>query len=312
VIALLTTALQGAAADPILERLGDLAPENVVRVAVLLAVGIPVLAGTSTWLRRRVSSWVDPQAGLVAGKLLFYPGLLLLLVLTLSELGFSLGPLLGAAGILGIAIGFASQTSVSNVISGFFLIAERPFVVDDLIAVGDVTGRVLSIDTISVKLRTFDNKFVRIPNETLIKSQVINITRFPIRRVDIRVGVAYKEDVARVRDILREIADVNPLCLMEPEPLILFEGFGDSSLNFLFGVWATQENWLQLKNDIQDDIKIAFDREEIEIPFPHRTLYVGSATDAFPVRMQGPAMSGEDPERTAGSPPTDTGSGEPT
>jgi len=187
--------------------------------------------------------------------------------------------------VLGIALGFASQTSVSNVISGLFLIAERPFVVDDLIEVGGVTGRVVSIDTLSVQLRTFDNRMVRIPNETLVKSQMINITRYPIRRVDVRIGVAYKEDAAHIRALLLDIAEQNPTCLMEPEPVVIFDGFGESSLNFLFGVWATQQNFLKLKNGIQEDIKARFDAEGIEIPFPHRTLYVGSTTDAFPVRV---------------------------
>jgi small-conductance mechanosensitive channel len=187
--------------------------------------------------------------------------------------------------VLGIAVGFASQTSVSNVISGLFMIFERPFRVDDLIQVGDVTGRVLSIDTISVRLRTFDNRMVRIPNETLVKSPVVNITRFPIRRVDVRVGVAYKEDPARVRKVLLEVAERNPRCLMEPNPVVVFEGFGESSIDFLFGVWATQENYLRLKNSIQEELKARFDAEGIEIPFPHRTLYAGSVTDPLPVRI---------------------------
>ena len=72
---------------------------------------------------------------------------------------------------------------------------------------------------------------------------------------------------------------------MEPEPLVVFEGFGDSSMNFLFGVWTTQENYWKLKNGIQEEVKERFDAEGIEIPFPHRSLYVGSATEPFPVEV---------------------------
>lgn len=265
--------------------LGALPLGTTLRAAVMVLVGMPLVylasKGTRVWMTGRVHA----QAGLVAGKLMLYGGLLIVAVSTLRELGFSLAPLLGAAGVLGIALGFASQTSVSNVISGLFLIAERPFVVEDLIEVGGVIGRVVSIDTLSVQLRTFDNRMVRIPNETLVKSQMINITRFPIRRVDVKIGVAYREDAARIRALLLDIAEQNPTCLMEPEPVVIFEGFGESSLNFLFGVWATQANFLKLKNGIQEDIKARFDAEGVEIPFPHRTLYVGSTTDAFPVRV---------------------------
>ena len=279
-----TTAALPTAATNVL---GALPLGTALRAAVMVLVGMPFVylasRGTRAWMTGRVHA----QAGLVTGKLMLYGGLLIVAVSTLRELGFSLAPLLGAAGVLGIALGFASQTSVSNVISGLFLIAERPFVVDDLIEVGGVTGRVVSIDTLSVQLRTFDNRMVRIPNETLVKSQMINVTRYPIRRVDVRIGVAYKEDAARIRALLLDIAERNPTCLMEPEPVVIFEGFGESSLNFLFGVWATQENFLKLKNGIQEDIKARFDAEGIEIPFPHRTLYVGSTTDAFPVRVVG-------------------------
>lgn len=267
---------------------GLLSPERVavlIRTALVLALGVPVVYGASRWLNAVVSKRYNPQRGLVAGKLLLYPGIILVLVTTLGELGFSLAPLLGAAGIVGIALGFASQTSVSNIISGFFLIGEQPFVVDDIIQVGDTVGKVLSVDMLSVKLRTFDNRFVRIPNENMIKSQVINITRFPIRRADLVVGVAYKENVERVRLVLLDVARVNPMVLMEPEPLVFFDGFGDSSIDLRFAVWTTKENYLKLKNSLQEEIKARFDSEEIEIPFPHRSLYAGSATDPFPVRI---------------------------
>jgi small-conductance mechanosensitive channel len=261
---------------------------------LMVLVGLPVVFVASGWCRRWIADRVSLQAGLVLGRVVLYAGLAIIAISTLNELGFSLAPLLGAAGVLGIALGFASQTSVSNIISGLFLIAERPFVVDDLIEVGSIKGRVLSIDSMSVKLRTFDNRMVRIPNETLVKTEVVNITRFPIRRIDVRVGVAYKEDAERVRELLSEIAHRNPLVLMEPEPVIVFEGFGDSSIDFLFGVWATQENYLAVKNGIQEQVKARFDAEGIEIPFPHRTLFVGSTSDAFRVKIVGGGEAASD------------------
>ncbi len=257
----------------------------LLRAAALVVLGIPVAWAFTRWVRAYVSKLSNPQKGLVVGKVVFWPLVLIIFVSVLSELGFSLAPLLGAAGILGIALGFASQTSVSNIISGFFLLAEEPFQVGDIIDVDNVVGQVLTIDTLSVKVRTFDNKMVRIPNETLVKSRFTNITRFPVRRVDTLVGVAYKEDMERVREILLEVAEDNPNVLMEPEPLVIFQGYADSSINFTFAVWARRERWLVVKNGIAEDVKRRFDEEGIEIPFPHRTLYAGSVTDPFPVRV---------------------------
>lgn len=275
-------------------------PGAFFRALLLVFVGIPALIAASRWLRAWVGEKYTLQQGMVAGKVLFYPGLLIIFISVLHQLQFSLTPLLGAAGILGIALGFASQTSVSNIISGFFLIAERPFEVDDIIQIGDTVGRVLSIDTLSVKLRTFDNQYVRIPNETIVKSQVTTITRFPVRRVDLNVGVAYKEDVERVREVLLDVVTVNPRALMEPEPMVFFDGYGDSALMLRLAVWATRDNFIVLKNSLLEEIKDRFDEEGIEIPFPHRTIYTGLATEPFPVRVVQGAGDGEGTPAPAG------------
>lgn len=257
----------------------------ILRLILLIFIGLPILYFLSRWLRKYLVNKISAQQAMVVEKLVFYSGILIIVISILNDFGFKLSHLLGAAGILGIAIGFASQTSVSNIISGFFLIGEKPFGVNDVIKVGDTTGEVLSIDMLSVKLRTFNNRFVRIPNETLIKSEITNITKFPIRRVDLNIGVAYKEDIGKVRTVLLEIAQKNPLCLNEPEPIIILDGFGNSSVDIFFGIWASSQDWLQLKNSITEEIKLRFDSEGIEIPFPHISLYAGSKTDPIPVRV---------------------------
>ena len=282
-------ALQAAQPDPVTQfsLTGFLAnPAPLVRAALLVFVGMPVAWGFSRWVRAYVTRLYNPQKGLIFGKLVFWPIALVLAVSVLRELGFSLAPLLGAAGIMGVALGFASQTSVSNIISGFFLLAEEPFMVGDVINVGDVTGVVLTIDMLSVKIRTFDNKMVRIPNETLVKAQFTNVTRFPIRRVDVPVGVAYKEDIGRVRAVLLEVAEANPNVLMEPQPQVMFTGYGSSSIDFTFAVWAKKESWLAVKNSITEEVKLRLDAEGIEIPFPHVSLYTGSVTEPFPIRIE--------------------------
>jgi small-conductance mechanosensitive channel len=258
---------------------------TTVRVLVLLIVGLPILRAISGLCRRLVRRRFSPQTGMLVQKGVFYGGGVLVLIMVLQELGFSLAALIGAAGVAGIAIGFAAQTSLSNIISGLFLISERPFEVDDIIRIGDTTGIVLSIDLLSVKLRRFDNTFVRVPNETLVKSELTNVTKFPIRRFDLNLGVAYGEDIQRAIQVLKEVASDNPYALDEPQPLIAFTGFGDSALEIFFGVWFAKTDFLALRDSILPAIKKRFDEEGIEIPFPHRTLYTGDHTEPFPVRM---------------------------
>ncbi|MCW8814628.1 MAG: mechanosensitive ion channel family protein [Chlorobium sp.] len=258
---------------------------SLLRVGILLLILLPFLFIVSNWARTYGTKRLSAQQGMVLSKLIFYTGLFVIVFAVLGEFGFKLSHLLGAAGIIGIAIGFASQTTASNVISGFFLMAEKPFEVNDIITIEGSTGVVMSIDMLSIKLRTFDNRYIRIPNESIIKTAVTNVTRFPIRRVDLEIGVAYKEDIGRVRTVLLDIAQKNPRCLVDPEPLVVFSGFGSSSLDLKLLIWAAKADWLGLKNSIAEEIKQRFDTEGIEIPFPHVSLYAGSKTTPFPVKV---------------------------
>jgi len=265
----------------------------IIRAAAVAVIGLPLLHVISFIVKKAAKKRFSPQSGMLLGKAVTYTGSAVIILMIMNQLGFRITALLGAAGIAGIAIGFAAQTSVSNIISGLFLISEKPFEVGDLIRVGDTLGIVFSIDLLSIKLRKLDNLFVRIPNETIIKAEVTNITRFPIRRLDIDIGVAYKEDPEHVHKVLAEIAVENPYCLDEPAPLIVFKNFGDSALEFMLGVWFYKTDYLALKNSVMKEIKNRFDRENIEIPFPHRTVYTGSATDPFPVRVIGDDLPGQ-------------------
>lgn len=258
----------------------------------LLAVGFAILLLVLGYIAGRIASatlvkffehGMTVHGQQILKRSVFYAVFGLFTVSALKQLGFDLSVLLGAAGIFTVAIGFASQTSASNLISGLFLMIERPFSIADVIRVGETTGEVISIDLLSVKLRTFDNLFVRIPNETMIKTEVTTLTKFPIRRADLKIGVAYKEDTVRVKKLLLDIASKNPLCLEEPAPLFIFLGFGSSSIDIQLSVWSQRENFLKMKNSMFENIKQAFDQEGIEIPFPHVSIYAGSVTEPMPI-----------------------------
>jgi len=272
--------------DELMKTLTDIALPGQIRTiaqAIIILVFGFLVAGILN--QRLPLRRLHPQHQLVVRRAVKYVIIGVTVSLSLRALGVSLGFLLGTAGILTVAIGFAAQTSASNLISGIFLMAERPFVIGDVIKVTDTTGEVVSIDLLSVRLRTFDNLLVRIPNEAMLKSNVTNLTHYPVRRLDMKIGVAYKEDVARVRATLESVAENNPICLQEPRPVTIFLGYGESSLDLQFSVWSTRENYLKLRNSMHESVKASFDEKGIEIPFPHRTIYTGSATSAFPVRV---------------------------
>lgn len=256
-----------------------------IAVLLVLIIGLPLTAIAGRVVRNVCTSRFSPEIGLMLGRVVRWFLFGVVIATVLSQFGVNLGAALGAAGIVGIAVGFAAQTSLSNVISGFFLLGEKPFRVGDLIEVDGIMGTVDRIGMISASVRTPDNKSVRIPNEMLVKSKVANITGNPIRRYDMQVGVAYDEDIEHVMQVLRDVADQNKHCLDEPAPLVLFMGFGDSSINFLFGVWMACEDYLLVRNSIAAQVQKAFLREGIEIPFPHRVIAGGKAKVPIEIKL---------------------------
>jgi small-conductance mechanosensitive channel len=257
--------------------------EKTFRILIILIVGSIIIYIVSYIVRKLLPDKLSKQRKMIINRFIQYSGFITLFLIIVAELEINLAAIFGAAGVIGLVIGVASQTSIGNIISGFFLVSERSFELGDVIRIGDKTGVVYSIDLLSIKIKTFDNLLLRIPNQTVISTEVINVTKFPIRRFDFDVSVAYKEDLKKVKSIIENVARNNPLSLDEPEPLIIFKNFGDSGIDIQVGIWFEKANFLQLRNSIFIEIKEAFEAEGIEIPFPHVSIYSGEATKPFPV-----------------------------
>lgn len=260
--------------------------EKLLRIAIILVVGTIIISLLGVLMKKILPSKLSQQRKMIINRFVRYTAIVILFTVIISELNIDMAAIFGTAGVIGIVVGVASQTSIGNIVSGFFMVSEKPFEIGDQIRIGDKTGVVYSIDLLSIKIRTFDNLLLRIPNQTVISSEVINVTRFPIRRLDFEIGVAYKENLEVVMQTLQEVAKRNPLCLDEPEPLIVFKGFGASSINIQFGVWFERTNYLKVKNSVFMEIKEAFEQKGIEIPFPHISVYTGEVTKPFPVEIK--------------------------
>jgi small-conductance mechanosensitive channel len=250
----------------------DSAGQTGIKVAAILALAV---LGYKLLVRLPALRRLHPQHQLIVRRLLMIAAFVFAVIGALNTLGVGIGVLLGTAGVLTVVIGFAAQTSASNLISGLFLMAEQPFRVGDALKIGDIAGVVVSIELLSVRMRTFDNLLVRIANEEVIKSPLINLTHFPIRRIDLPIGVAYDSDLAEVTEVLLEAAAADPLCLVEPAPLIMVLGFGDNGVQLQLSVWTTTNNFLEARAAVCAGILSGFRARGIEIPFPQRTLTVG-------------------------------------
>ncbi len=243
---------------------------NCLAAALVVAIGLLLARFGGAATGRVVARRGTAQQALIARRTVFYGTLGLAVAGALRQLGVDLSVLLGAAGVLTVALGLAAQTSASNLISGLFLIAERPFVVGDVIHVANTTGEVVTIDLLSVKLRTLDNLSVRIPNETLLKAEITNYTRYPIRRVDVRATVGFGQDLARVRRLMEGVAAAQPLCFDEPRPTFSVRGFTEVGIELQLSVWVQRDNVLAVTNSVQEGVQEAFLREGVELPLALR------------------------------------------
>ena len=277
-----------------------------VRAVLLALVGIVVTRLIGRAVARLLEERLDAHRAQLGRRAVVYLVGLLFTMSVLREFGFDLSVLIGAAGVLTVAIGFASQTSAANVVSGLFLLGERPFAIGDVVRVGATTGEVIHIGLLSVKLRTFDNLQVRVPNETLVRAEITNLTAFPIRRIDIAFSVAYKDDLAKLEPLLIELVDRNPLCLEEPRPVVILTGFLDSGVGVQLSVWVQRERFLEVRNQIYVAVKDALASAGFEIPFPHVSLYAGERTEPIPLRLAG--ERGELPDPLSRALPSRAGS----
>ena len=212
-----------------------------------------------------------------------YAGFAVMVLTVFHRLGIDIRAILGAAGIAGVAIGFGAQTSISNIISGLFVITERAFRINDVIEVEGTIGTVQSINLLSVILKTFDSQYVRIPNETIIKANLINYSQFPYRRVKTELGVAYGTDLRKLEQILLSVAKNNAFIIDDPAPSILWTSFSTSSIDLTLMAWTKIEDFVNLRNSLFVEIDERLKQENIEIPFQQLDIHIkGNQTITVP------------------------------
>jgi len=207
-------------------------------------------------------------------KAIDYSAFVTIVLTVFHRLGIDVSGLLGAAGIAGIAIGFAAQTSVSNVISGLFVITERAFKIGDTIEIEDIIGTVQSINLLSVALKTFDSQYVRVPNETIIKANLINYSHFPFRRVKTELSVSYDTDLRRAETILIDTAKKNRFVVADPAPSVLWTAFASSGISCALLAWTSVQDYGTARNSIFIDINERLKAEGIEIPFDQLVVHM--------------------------------------
>ena len=211
---------------------------------------------------------VDPSLKSFLGSLITAVLYVMLVIITISTIGVQTSSLVAVLGAAGLAIGLALQGSLSNFAGGVLIIIFRPFNVGDFIEMGSMSGTVKEIQIFQTFLDTPDNKRVVIPNGQLSNNSLINYTRTPTRRIDMKFSVGYNSDIKLVRNLIEETINKNGFVLKDHEILVRLETLADSSMIFVVKVWALNENYWDVYYDITENIKNNFDKNGIEIPYP--------------------------------------------
>ena len=203
---------------------------------------------------------------MLVNKTISYIFYIMLIMYILSLFGVNLTAIWGAAGIAGVAIGFAAQTSVSNFISGLFVLGEKSMKIGDYIAVGDVEGNVDEIGLLSVKIRTLNNQMIRVPTSTIINANLTNYTHFEHRRLVFEIPISYESDMEKALKAIETVPASCTTVLKEPAPKVYYDGFGEA-INLRLAVWFNRTDLLQTKNDVYVNIMRVCREQNVVIPY---------------------------------------------
>lgn len=195
--------------------------------------------------------------------------LLIMVVYTaLDYIKFPVSALLAALGAAGVAVALALKDSLGNFAGGILIIFTKPFSKGDYIQDYQTAGQVEKIDLLYTTLITFDNKVITIPNGKLSNSTIVNYTRAQSRRVDCTFSVSYQDDIIKVKDILKAVAESNLSILMDPAPIIGVAKQGEGKVDVDLKVWCSTQDYLDVKYYLEEQVKLAFDEADITMPYP--------------------------------------------
>lgn len=254
---------------------GDVTWLNLLIAVIIFLLALIFSKVMVVQLRRAFKEKMSQENLELLTKIVSYGIIILAVLWIMPTLGLEPSGLMVAGGIVALAVGFASQSIIGNLISGLFLMGERPVKLGDQIIIGDHRGFVEDINIISTAIRTLDGLYVRIPNETVFTSSIMNFSLNPVRRLDLDIGIRYSDDANKAIRIIKNLVEEHPLTLVNPPTYVFVDNLGDNSVDIVARIWTPTSEWYTVQRELLWKIKISIEAEGIQIPFPQRVVWYG-------------------------------------
>ncbi|MCR5863350.1 mechanosensitive ion channel [Flavobacterium sp. J372] len=252
----------------------EYAPKVVV-AAITLIIGLLIIKLFRRVLKRLMTERdFDPTLLKFVMDVFTWIFRVLLIISVIGKLGVETTSFVAAIGAAGLAIGLSLQGSLSNFAGGLLIVMFKPFRVGDYIEAQGQAGTVNSIQIFSTRIITPNNQVIYLPNGALSNGTIKNFSQEPLRRTEIVISVAYSSNLQQVKDAIMKIANEDPRVLKDPAPRTEVRTLGESGIDVVVFMWAERPNYIQLVSDFYEKVKLAFEREGIELPFPQRDLHI--------------------------------------
>ena len=260
--------------DSAMEFLVNHGPTVLLAIVILIICFVIIKLFTKSLGKAMTRSKIDVS---LRKFLLSLIGILLkviLLIILISMIGVEMTPFIAVLGAAGLAIGLSLQSSLGNFASGILILLFKPYKIADFVEAAGNSGTVHEIQIFSTILKTPDNKTVIIPNGEIYNSSITNYSTEPKRRVDMTFGCGYSDNLKKAKEILETLVKNDTRVLKDPAPMVAVSELADSSVNFVVRAWCNTPDYWNIYFDMQEKVKLEFDKEGVSIPFPQQDVHV--------------------------------------
>lgn len=273
--------------DPLV---GEVTVYNLAAIAVIMVIAVIVAKLVTNHMKKRLSDKVGKDELGILVRVTYYGIIIIGFFIALPYFRVDLSGLLVAGGVVGIIIGFACQSVVSNLISGLFIVVERPVKLGDNINIGDVFGTVEEIRVLSTTVSATDGTYIRIPNEKVFTSNITNYVTHAARRIEYTIGIDYADDAGKVVPVINTLLAGHPFVLKNPKPQVFVKELSPDAVNISILFWTPSSEYGDVRNEMLWRIKVALEGAGLSFGSPRSTVRFGNV---LRVESRSPAEAGK-------------------